>query len=330
MLSNLAGWFGFCVKASHTPPNKKIPADKRTIALSDLGGFVGPRPSGRAAVVSAGRSFRTGRSGGAGGGLGAGVAGWVVSAGRSFRTGRSGETGRGLGAGVAGWVVSAGRSFRTGLSGESGRGLGTGAAGWVAAAGRSFCIGRSGVTGCRFGAGLAGWSTALDCRPAGGLRGGWALDGRSLRGTPADGGRAVGLVLFSGIGGCDCARGSALRTCGAAGWFVRNVSSVALSSGRPGFLSNCCCWVRNETGGGGGAAFATTVCWRICAGGRATGPAVGGRATMLSGRGATAAVLPTTCACEAARADPIVASRPTGRAETKVCWGTAVTAPCTF
>src|SRR6516164_1491229 len=247
MLSNLAGWFGFCVKASHTPPNKKIPADKRTIALSDLGGFVGPRPSGRAAVVAAGRSFRTGRSGETGRGLGAGVAGWVVSAGRSFRTGRSGETGRGLGAGVAGWVVSAGRSFRTGLSGESGRGLGTGAAGWVAAAGRSFCIGRSGVTGCRFGAGLAGWSTALDCRPAGGLRGGWALDGRSLRGTPADGGRAVG-----------------------------------------------------------------------------------GRATMLSGRGATAAVLPTTCACEASRADTIVASRPTGRAETKVCWGTAVTAPCTF
>src|SRR6516225_1673321 len=40
MLSNFAGWFGFCVKASHTPPNKKIPADKRTIALLDMRGSI--------------------------------------------------------------------------------------------------------------------------------------------------------------------------------------------------------------------------------------------------------------------------------------------------
>src|ERR1019366_302159 len=99
---------------------------------------------------------------------------------------------------------------------------------------------------------------------AGGLFGGAACAGRSLRGccSVRAGGRSVGVFRGDGAGvgwrklpGATCM----VRTMGLAGGAERRrLFSAPASSGRPWLASSACCLAPKETGGGGGAGRACT------------------------------------------------------------------------
>ena len=108
------------------------------------------------------------------------------------------------------------------------------------------------------------------------------------------------------------------------------VATSCFASGTPGCAAIACCRAANGTGAGGGAFFATTCRFMIAAGGAVTWPAVAAFAPSTLSRVGATATRAVIGAAASSRAFTVTDALATGCALTNACWGTTITAPCTF